>query len=251
MDRFLASIYGTGQDSDLEKVADYLAEGIEELCKQAGVDPNDVSDAELQQILAGAVQELSEQTEKTAALEEVEVLNEAGRLLARSLFGLEKTAAEEKAEKAVKEGKKLKEKIKDFLKAIGRVYSGKYSKEMWAKGGKWAKTKAIGAPVLAYGIPSAAIATGIGLGVRGKRKKSSLSEDEIQQTAYDLLKQAGWVDNNGEPLPPEVVNWVLQKQAEEEAKKEEGKEEEKEEEEEKKEAALDYLEALGYPVITK
>jgi hypothetical protein len=75
-------------------------------------------------------------------------------------------------------------------------------------------------------VAGGAAGGGIYAGTRGKKKKASA--EMVGERAYEILKQAGWVDTNGDVIPPQ--------------------EEKVASAEELEVAALQRLEELGYPV---
>ncbi len=243
MDEFLAKLYGTdelvkeasqGAEGQDELVQNFV-EGMENLCKQAGIDPESLSDEEIKEAWDAYIKELSGEGElgKYASLskEAWEQADVMGRIMAHAYV------------------QELANLQKEAGKKVPTTLPWETVKKIW--GSKRGKALLIGAPAaVAAGVPAAVY----GL-KKGKKKKASYDDPEVQAIAYNMLKEAGYVDENGDVIPPAVVQWFMKKQAQEAEKKEEKKEEKKKEEgaseEEKKEAALDLLEELGYPVVTE
>lgn len=225
MDEQLAAIYGTGQsdymdESDLEKTA--AAELLVKLAEEQGVDLNDFSDEEvgsmLSELYGGGI-------EHTASSEEgydeyQEKFAEAdylGRIMAHSMVqeldNIEKEAgraseffgkAKGKASEVWGKAKTAPEKTKGFFQGRPAAYRGAGAdiKSAWNTPGAKEKARLVGsaarkvAPELgtAAGI-GAATAGGVALHRRNKKKQASALESLAEERAYELAKEAGYIED--------------------------------------------------------
>lgn len=225
MDEQLAAIYGTGQTSaydenDLQKVA--AAELLVKLAEEQGVDLNQFSEQEI----AGMITDLYKTAEEEGEKKEEKKENPFAA-----------KAEEKKEEKGEEKEKEAQAKFAeaDFL---GRVMAhamvqelgnidksagvvGKAGKALESAGKKITETvlrsgKGSAArlhPTTAKLIGGGTIAAGAGgaaLGAKkafGKKKEGAADESALealaQQRAWDMAKEAGYVDEQGNLLVPE------------------------------------------------
>jgi hypothetical protein len=260
MDEKLAQIYGTGQatdaNEDLQKTA--AAELLVKLAEEQGIDLDKLSDAQVMQMVQelyktaedgppppfakkeeGAKEEPKKETkgeessgesspdeskEAQAKFAEADYL---GRVMAHAYVQeLGRIDQEKQASQEKDAGKSM-----EFLKNIG-----KKAKEVAGKAGGHVAAQAKKPGVAAGAAGAAGLAGGFAAGRASKKKESSAQPSAldtlVQQRAYELAKEAGYVDAEGNLLAPpqaeekqaSVLDVAITKQA------------------------LQLLEANGYPV---
>jgi len=268
MDEQLAQIYGTNQsaDDDLEKVA--AAELLVKLAAENGINLDALSDQQVGELVTELYKAAEEAPPFPPAAEKKEEPKEEEKKEEKE------SPAEEKKEEEAKKEASEKVAEADFL---GRVMAHSMVQELrtiekqagWAgakeemgraisgigkhdaPGAKMSlinRLKTVGAaagqlPTAAKVVGGAAVAAGAAKGVhsivkkiREKKeepKQKAASVDElIQARAYEMAKQAGWVDAEGNLLAPQAE--VSKEASAEQAMLDQ--------------AALQLLEANGYPV---
>jgi hypothetical protein len=236
MDAQLAQIYGTGNNADDDQVKLAAAELLVKLAADNGVDLTQFSDAEVVQMVEElqknaefppaaekkeekkesketpeskeSSSESSESGEKAAA-EKVAEADFLGRVMAHS-FNQELVEIQKEAgikDSITGAAKKIPEFIRKRMEATGQaaksVKSTVGSKLMSAGD----KARAVGqaakkSPELAVGAAGAVGGTAAAVAHKGKEKKSSAIEALAEERAFELAKEAGWVDAEGNLLVP-------------------------------------------------
>jgi len=238
MDEQLAAIYGTGQpeaydDDDLQKTA--AAELLVKLAAEEGVDLDEFSDDEI----AGMIDNLyktaaegdapmtEEEKAKKKAAEEAaaadtseEKVAEAdflGKVMAHSMVQ-ELNAIEKEAgikERAGEIAGKALSGIAGAGRAVGRAGAAT-GKALHGAAGTVGEKASFGkltggkAKALGYGLAGAGtVGTGAGIAALagGKKKKASADESALAklagERAYEMLAQAGYVDEDGDIMFPQ------------------------------------------------
>ena len=238
MDEQLAAIYGTGQEeADLEKTA--AAELLVKLAAEEGVDLDSFSDDEIgdmvndlysgEESAAEGEEEAAAEGEEEAAKEGEEGKEEAaaeeeagekvaeadylGRVMAHAMTQ-ELSSIEKEAGIGAAIGTAAKA-TKDAVLGAGKATGGFFKNRPAAyreagaslkgmKGGTIGeRAKSLGqaakavAPELGAG---AGLAGGAALAMSGKKKKASAIEALADQRAFELAKEAGYIDDDGAPI---------------------------------------------------
>jgi hypothetical protein len=235
MDAQLAEIYGTGHSAEDDQTKLAAAELLVKLASDNQVDLSQFSDAEITQMVSElsktaefppaaegekkesketpeskeATPESKESAEK-AAEEKVAEADFLGRVMAHS-FNQELGEIQKQAsvkDKVVGAAKKIPEFIRKRMEATGQgakaVKSIAGSKLM----GAGDKARAIGqtvkkSPELAVGAAGAA-GGAAALASKGKKKESSALDSLASERAFELAKEAGWVDAEGNLMVPQT-----------------------------------------------
>lgn len=233
MDEQLAMIYGTGQEieeTDLEKTA--AAELLVKLAEEQGVDLNDFSDEEVGEMLNDLYSGGVEHTAAAAAQpQQPEVDQEAqekfaeadylGRIMAHSMV--------QELNSIEKEAGKMGDMASKVKGVAGKVWGGakgaaRETKEAvtgWSSAGRsGGKMKLTGKERWERGKPAAKLVAGltaletarrVGKSQGGKQKAAeadaSALEQLAQQRAFEMAKEAGYIDEQGnflvEMAPPQ------------------------------------------------
>ena len=241
MDAQLAQIYGTGQSVEDDQVKLAAAELLVKLAEDNGVDLNQFSDADVAQMVSELQKtaefppkesketaeskeskESSESGEK-AAEEKVAEADFLGRVMAHS-FNQELTEIQKEGgvkEKVVGAGKSaldfLKKQPKDVKSGLSSAKSAITGKaKMYGGGHKGEFTASLSgaerkfrageaAKKLAPAAGAAAALGGAGYFATrgGKEKKSSALDTLAVERAFELAKEAGWVDTEGNLTVPQ------------------------------------------------
>lgn len=238
MDEQLAAIYGTGMvdEPDIEKTA--AAELLVKLAEEEGVDLDDFSDDEVQEMIQGLYEdgaeggEVDDGVEHTAeAQEKFAEADFLGRVMAHSMVqeldNIEKEAGLSQSVKrglrrageatgvsamlaghrsAGRAGRQIS-KAKEMARAaksrgsekVGPAASEKV-KALMRRQEKAKALRAAGAKRFGKRVGGGAAAAGgvAGLGyAAGKGKEASAFEALAQERAYEMAKQAGYIDDDG------------------------------------------------------
>jgi len=292
MDEFLAQVYGTDeltkeaqeQNQAVQELYGAFESGVEELCKQGGLDPNQLTEQDMAEMWDGFVEKVAEDAEgqeKYASLskEAWDQADSMGRIAAHAYIDeLSKVAGKDPGairkafghlssawktprdvgkkdiyrvfragEKAGKSGGDVNKAMRDAAADIMEKNKGR---------SPWGRRAAM----VGAGAMPVAGAGGVAYGAKkyyegGKKKAASLGipEEYVYGHAYEMLKNAGWVFDTGEVMPPEYGMQLMKAAQDEETEEEKKKREEEEPEEEEKEAALtaaalEHLAEAGYPI---
>ena len=277
MDKFLSEVYGTGElvkeaQEENQAVQELYAgfeSTVEELCKTGQLDPNQLTDQDMAEMWEGFVEKVAEDAEgeeKYASLnkEAWEQADAMGRIAAHAYVdemnkiaapAMPKTPAKPGHEwvyASSKGGKDRWAQVPKEAKGFGAHAADIFKR--WTKGGlkrgkPESQLRRLGRIGAVAAVPATVGAAAYGgykgyQALKNKEKTSSLTEEDVLTRAYDFLKQAGWVYDTGEPIPPEHGMSLL-KQAQEGA----GQEDEAEKEAALNQAALEHLAASGYPIL--
>lgn len=238
MDEQLAAIYGTGQqyvEEDIEKTA--AAELLVKLAEEEGVDLDNFSDEEIAGMIGELYGEGGEGGEGTEIHDEgEEKVAEAdmlGRVMAHAMVQelgeIEKEAGARMD--AVKGGaKKAWEATRDYHRRgasqIGEGVRGGVKEGPSQPMSKWERAKMVGKGAARFAPHAAAAGTAAALagGGGGKKTKKASAIDKLAEArAYEMLMEAGYVEEPQEKVASDLDYAV-------EAR------------------ALEMLEANGYPV---